>query len=303
MRTDIQFDAEGCVLRGWHYMPDGARGAVPTIVMAHGFSAVKEQYLDSFAVAFAAAGFGVIVFDNRNFGASEGVPRGEIDPIQQIRDYRHAITFAMTLEQVDPERIGIWGTSYSGGHVLVVAAIDRRVRCVVSQVPTISGSVSAQRRTRGDRIEGQTAAFNADRLGRFQGKAPRMIPVVSQDDGAACALPGKEAWAFFMGDQERSAAYRNAVTLRSAEMSREYEPGAWIAQISPTPLLMIVADADWVTPTDLALEAYGRAREPKALTMIPGGHFVPYVARFSAASGAAVAWFRQHLGMPRPHDK
>ena len=63
-----------------------------------------------------------------------------------VRDYRNAITFVQTLDGVDPERIGIWGTSYSGGHVLVVAAVDRRVRCVVAQVPTISGWQTTLRR-------------------------------------------------------------------------------------------------------------------------------------------------------------
>ncbi len=131
MRRDIEFDAEGVLLRGWHYVPDGAGGPVPTIVMAHGFSAVKEMYLDRFAEAFAAAGLGAVVFDNRNFGASDGEPRQEIDPWEQVRDYRHAISYACTLPEVDGDRIGVWGSSYSGGHVLVVGAIDRRVKCVV----------------------------------------------------------------------------------------------------------------------------------------------------------------------------
>ena len=74
MRRDIEFNAEGVTLRGWLYLPDGATEPVPTIVMAHGFSAVKEMYLDSFAEAFAAAGLGALVFDNRNFGASDGEP-------------------------------------------------------------------------------------------------------------------------------------------------------------------------------------------------------------------------------------
>ena len=80
-------------LRGWLYLPDGAGGPVPTVVTAHGFSAVKEMYLDSFAEAFAAGGLGALMFDNRNFGASEGQPRQEIDPWSQVRDYGHAITW------------------------------------------------------------------------------------------------------------------------------------------------------------------------------------------------------------------
>ena len=95
MRKDIQFKTEdGVTLRGWHYLPDSGRGKVPTIVMAHGFSAVKEMYLDRFAEAFAAAGLGSVVFDNRNFGASDGEPR-------QVRDYRDAITYAETVKETD----------------------------------------------------------------------------------------------------------------------------------------------------------------------------------------------------------
>src|SRR6266545_2868715 len=135
MRQDIEFDAEGVTLRGWLYLPDGATGPVPTVVMAHGFSAVKEMYLDSYAEVFAAAGLGALVFDNRNFGASDGEPRQEIDPWAQVRDYRHAITYAQTRPEVDPGRIGVWGSSYSGGHVLALGAIDKRIGCVVAQVP------------------------------------------------------------------------------------------------------------------------------------------------------------------------
>ena len=139
MRRDFEFRTEdGVILRGWHYLPERT-GAAPTVVMAHGYSAVKEMYLDRFAEAFAEAGIGAVVFDNRNFGASDGEPRQEIDPWQQIRDYRDAITWASGLPEVDAERIGIWGSSYSGAHVLVVSAIDRRVKCVVAQVPLISG--------------------------------------------------------------------------------------------------------------------------------------------------------------------
>jgi uncharacterized protein len=100
--------------------------------MAHGFSAVKEMYLDSFAEVYVAAGLNVLVFDNRCFGASDGEPRQEIDPWAQVRDYRHAIIYASRLPAVDPARVGIWGSSYSGGHVVVVAAIYRRVKAVHS---------------------------------------------------------------------------------------------------------------------------------------------------------------------------
>ena len=80
MRTDIEFEAEGVTLRGWFFRPDDAADALPTVVMAHGFSAVKEMYLDAYAERFTEAGLAALVFDNRNFGSSHGEPRQEIDP-------------------------------------------------------------------------------------------------------------------------------------------------------------------------------------------------------------------------------
>ena len=150
MRQDVDFQGDGPRLRGWLYTPDTGDGPFPTVVMAHGFSAVKEMYLDRFAEVFARAGLAALVFDHRNFGASDGEPRQEIDPWAQVRDYRDAITYAHTRPEVDRERIGVWGSSYSGGHVLVVAAIDRRVRCAVAQVPLVSGYHNILRLVRAD---------------------------------------------------------------------------------------------------------------------------------------------------------
>jgi fermentation-respiration switch protein FrsA (DUF1100 family) len=298
MRTDIEFKTEdGITLRGWHYLPHSRPGKVPTIVMAHGFSAVKEMYLDRFAEAFANAGLASLVFDNRNFGASDGEPRQEIDPWRQVRDYRDAITFAETLETTEPERLGIWGSSYSGGHVLVVGAIDRRVKCVVAQVPLISGHANARRLIRSDYIAGLQKMFDGDRRARMQGQPPAMIPVVSEDPAGPAALPTPDSWSFFTETgRTRAQAWRNEVTLRSIEMFMEYEPGSYISFISPTPLMMIVALGDHLTVSDLAVAGYERALAPKRLVTLPSGHFDAYVAGFDAASRAATEWFTEHLG-------
>jgi uncharacterized protein len=297
MRKDAEFKTEdGITLRGWHYLPDNRSGKVPTIVMAHGFSAVKEMYLDRFAEAFADAGLGSIVFDNRNFGASDGEPRQEIDPWQQVRDYRDAITFAETLEATDPERIGIWGSSYSGGHVLVVGANDRRVKCVVAQVPLISGHANARRLIRADHIAGLQKMFDGDRRARMQGKPPAMLPVVSEDPAGPAALPTPDSWTFFTETgRARAQSWRNEVTLRSVEMFMEYEPGSYVGFISPTPLMMLVALGDHLTVADQALAAYERALASKRLVTLPSGHFDAYVAGFDAASRAATEWFVHHL--------
>jgi fermentation-respiration switch protein FrsA (DUF1100 family) len=296
MRHDVEFDAEGVTLRGWLYVPDEATGPVPAIVMAHGFSAVKEMYLDAFAEVFATAGLAALVYDNRNFGASDGEPRQEIDPWAQVRDYRHAITYARTREEVDRDRIGIWGSSYSGGHVLVVGAIDRRVKCVVAQVPLISGYHNSRRIVRADFIASVREAFDADREARFRGEPPAMVPVVDPDPMATSALPTPDSWEWFSTTGEtRAPAWRNEVTLRSVEMFWEYEPGAYIQWVSPTPLLLVVAQHDHLTVSDLAIAALENAREPKRLAILPTGHFDAYVSGFDAASGVARDWFVAHL--------
>lgn len=299
MRTDVEFETEdGVTLRGWHYVPDVSHGKMPTVVMAHGYSAVKEMYLDHFAEAFAEAGLASLVFDNRNFGASEGTPRQEIDPWLQVRDYRDAITFAETLATTDPDRIGIWGSSYSGGHVLVVAAIDRRVKCVVAQVPLVSGHENARRLIRADMIAGFQGMFAADRRSRYAGGAPAMVPVVTSDPAAPAALPTADSYTWFTDTARlRAPSWKNEVTLRSVEMFMEYEPGAYIGFISPTPLLMVVALGDHLTVADQALSAYERALEPKRLVTLPGGHFDAYVNGFAQASRPARDWFVEHLGV------
>jgi len=279
------------------YTPDGAQGSSPTIVMAHGYSAVKEMYLDSFAEVFCDAGFAVLVFDNRNLGASDGEPRGEIDPWRQINDYRDAITFAGTLSEVDKDRIGVWGSSYSGGHVIVVGALDRRVKCVVCQVPLISGLRNAKRLVRSDLLAVTRAAFDADREARYKGEPPGTLPVVSEDPSVPCALPTEDSLKFFKEVHEsRAPSWRNEVTLKSIEMFWEYEPGWYISRICPTPFMLAVAAGDHLVPVDLACEAFEQALEPKKLIVLPGGHFDAYTGEpFKVNSAAQRDWFVQHL--------
>jgi len=296
MREDISFEAEGDVLRGWLYTPEDASESVPTIVMAHGFSAVKEMYLDKFAEAFADAGLASVVFDNRNFGESDGEPRYEIDPYQQVRDYRHAITYAETRHEVDSDRIGVWGSSYSGGHVLTVGAWDSRVDCVVSQVPLTDGLYNLRRLVRADLIGDLREQLNDDRRARFQGEDPAYMPVVSEDLLGDAALPTQDSYEWFTATEEKRAPnWENEVTLKTIELMSEYAPKDFVQDISPTPLRMIIANGDHLAVNDAAFETYEKAREPKSIVTLDGGHFDAYVEAFDEASTAARDWFVEHL--------
>jgi fermentation-respiration switch protein FrsA (DUF1100 family) len=297
MREDIEFDADGVTLRGWFYRPDGAEGEAPCVVMSHGFSAVKEMRLDSYAEVFCDAGVACVVYDNRGFGASDaagGRPRQEIDPWEQIRDYQHAITYAQGRPDVDADRIGVWGSSYSAAHSYVVAAIDRRVKAVCGQVPLISGRQAFEMLIRIDNWAAIWEALTADRLARARGEAPGMMPVVDEDPAAPSALPTPDSYEFFRAYEGTS--WRNEVTLRTIEMFRGYEPGEYLKHISPTPLLMVVSPNDRLVAGELACKAYETAAHPKKLVLVPGGHFDAYAGRgFEISSGAARDWFVEHL--------
>jgi cephalosporin-C deacetylase-like acetyl esterase len=136
-REDIQFNTrDNVTLRGWFYTPQGtANEKRPCIILAHGFAAVKEMTLDKFAEYFSTnLAVCALVYDHRNFGDSDGKPRQDVNHFLQCSDYSDAITYAQMRAEVDKDRIGLWGSSYSGGHVLHVAAVDRRVKAVISQV-------------------------------------------------------------------------------------------------------------------------------------------------------------------------
>ncbi|MGH8785245.1 MAG: alpha/beta hydrolase [Cupriavidus necator] len=296
-RSEVEFQAEdGVILRGWLFTPD-VGGRRPAISMCHGFAAVKEHGLEPFARVFARAGFVVLVHDHRNFGASDGAPRHDIDPWAQLADWRVALGYLAARPEVDPDQLGIWGSSYSGGHALIVAASDRRVKCVVSQVPTISGSEQGRRRVRPEALPAFLDMLSADVQAQQAGAPPRMQAVASADTATLAAYRSLSSVAFYMQDLG-GASWTNTVTLRSTLAARSYEPGVWISEIAPTPLLMIVASDDDITMTDLEIDAYARAVEPKRLVMVPGGHFTPYLENFSVASLAATDWFLRHLKQP-----
>ena len=195
------------------------------------------------------------------------------------------------------DAIGVWGSSYSGGHVLVVGALDRRVKCVVSQVPLTSGYRNILRLVRADLIAPTRSLFEQDREARFAGQPPAMIPVVTADPAGQAALPTADSYEWFTKTgSTRAPSWKNEVTVRTVEMLMEYEPGSYVERINPTPLLMIIAAGDHLAVADEAFATYNRALEPKKLVILPGGHFDAYVGPgFQMASQAACDWFVEHL--------
>jgi cephalosporin-C deacetylase-like acetyl esterase len=293
-RQDVEFTAEGGVtLRGWLFIPE-ASGPRPAITMAHGYAGVRDHGLERFARVFAEDGFVVLLHDHRGFGVSDGEPRRDVDPWRQIADWRRAISYLENRPEVDPKRIGLWGSSYAGGHAIVLGATDRRLRAVVAQVPTTSGYEQGLRRIPPDQVAALEESFAEDERRQFRGEPPAHQAVVSADPSVPASYRSQDAIDFY-NQPAPEGVWQNDVTVRSTRAARMYEPGTWISRVSPTPLLLVVALSDAIIVTDLALAAYERALQPKKLVTVAGGHFDPYLSQFNETSSAARAWFTEHL--------
>ena len=301
-RKDVEFEGQGgTVLRGWLYLPSReAAAAAPGVVMAHGFSASKEMALDRYAEIFCDAGLAALVYDHRNLGASDGEPRQELNPWAQARDYRHAITWLGSQSEVDADRIGIWGSSYSGGEVIVLGACDERVKAVVANVP-FAGYPGVDYADTADRCAAireqlldESGASLADATHNSMGP----IPVIrSGGVEGPVVLDQPESTEWFGKYATRAPGWKNSVTLVNG-MGTEpaWDPGACIAHVAPRPLLLVVASQDRLAETAVTRPAFERAGEPKELVMIDGHHFIPYEGEgFERSSGAARSFLVKHL--------
>lgn len=201
MRKDVAFASKGLRCSGWLYVPDGLTPGqkAPTILMGHGFTGVKDQALPDFAGRFAAAGFATLVFDYRYFGESEGEPRSQLFPLDQVEDFRNAITWISSQPEADSQRIGIWGTSFGGGIVTYVATFDRRIKAVVAQVPSL---LNAEYRRTMDpgRWDSLGQMLQGDRVNRYESGAVNYMKVVAPG-AEPCVLPGQESYEAFMLDK------------------------------------------------------------------------------------------------------
>ncbi len=296
-RRDISFKSQGLKCAGWYYVPKDLKPGEkrPAIVMTLGFSAVKEMGLNEFAQKMAEAGFVVLAFDYRYLGASEGEPRGQIFYYEQQEDYRNAITWISLQKEVDPQRIGIWGTSYSGGHVLHLAAFDKRVKAVVAMEPFIDAWDTFYKNMKPEELAMQRTWYAKSRMEEYERNRVNYLPVVAPD-GQPAVISRKGAYSMFMEASKNAPTWQNRVTVESLEVGMEYAPAAYINLISPTPLLMIIPSHDTVLPTQVQKNAFQRALEPKKMVIVKGDHFdLYYGPGFTEASAAAVEWFRQYL--------
>ncbi|KLO89404.1 uncharacterized protein LW93_1463 [Fusarium fujikuroi] len=276
-RRDVEFPTvDGLTLRGWFYTASGD-GKHPCIIMANGLAGLKEQFCPNFAQRFQSAGYGVLLFDHRNWGASDGVPRNETNPIQTARDYSDAFDFVASLDEVNASRIVYWGTSMCGGSVLHAAAFDKRIRAVISQVPFVSGELLSSH---------LAPLIGSLYSSRQQLKAGKPVPLIklfaetpdeSLQQDTKALIQDENLCDFIKALDKDKLPWSPNVTPQTLLNMIAFEPLAFMHRIAPTPLLLVSAENDRCAPTFTQLKAYALAYEPKRLAILKGsGHFDPY---------------------------
>jgi pimeloyl-ACP methyl ester carboxylesterase len=296
-REDLTFPSGEDTCAAWLYRPDGVAGAVPCIVMAHGFTATRGDRLPAYAERFAAAGLAVLLFDYRHFGDSTGTPRQLLDIGRQQADYHAAVAFARTLEGVDAQRIALFGTSFSGGHVVVVATQDPSIAAVVSQCPFADGLAAL--RVVPPRVALRATALGlADQAAALAGRAPRMMPAVGAP-GSFAVMTAPDAQPGFDALVPQGSPWRNEVAARIMLRVATYRPVRSAASVA-CPLLVCVCEGDQTTPPGAAIKMGERAPRGEVLRY-PVGHFEIYLGEpFEQAVAAQTAFLRRHLAPVAP---
>jgi pimeloyl-ACP methyl ester carboxylesterase len=272
-RIDVEFSSAGDRCAAWLYVPSADPTDAPgtpraCVVMAHGLSLTRHDGLPRIAEAYAAAGFAVLVFDHRFLGDSGGEPRQRFRVAEQVEDWRGAIRLARSRPEVDPDRIVLWGYSFSGGHVVRLAAEDDRVAAALVLSPFIDGLQRAVR-TRPTTLGWLVAQAAADRLGRH-----RTVPV--------CGPVGSRALLPFPGEADGFAA----VTEGNPRWRNELSPGEFltIPLYRPLRLARRIACPLWVGLDERDITVHGPSVERLARTApdselhrYPYDHWQPFL--------------------------
>lgn len=271
---DVEFQSGGITCRAWLYLP-AADTPRPVIVMAHGLGGTKVMRLDAFAERFSAAGYACLVFDYRHFGDSDGQPRQLLDVNKQLEDWKAAVAYARACPQVDGRRVVLWGTSFSGGHVLSTAAAVPGIEAVISQCPFTNGLASGLALNPVSSLK-VTARALRDQVGSWLGQSPVMVSTAGQP-GEAALMTAPDVIPGYLGllSAQDAAVFRNEVAARFGLQIIRYFPGLKTPKI-PCPVLFCVCDTDSVAPAKPTL--FHARRAPKGeIKRYPDGHFDIYV--------------------------
>jgi dipeptidyl aminopeptidase/acylaminoacyl peptidase len=292
MPKPVTFYSEGVKLVGDVYLPEdikpGERRA--GVVLCHGYTGVRNIYLPDNARVLAEAGYVVLNFDYKGWGDSDG-PKTRLAPYSRVADVQAAVSFLSAHPQVDPERLGIYGTSYGGATVVFVAAIDPRVKCVVSVVGIGNGARWMRSVRRPDEYHDVVARADADRRKRA------LTGVSELAERNEILLPDRQSAELGAAARRNNPFAVTQVPLEFVDDTLGFNPEWVVDRIAPRPVLFITAEDDRLVPSQESEAMYARAGEPKKLVVLKGvGHYEVYGGEpFRRVMDETLAWYRAHL--------
>jgi uncharacterized protein len=264
--VDVSFHSGGVQCAATVYRPGGVTGVAGCVVMGSGITLTRRDGIPDYARRFTDAGFTVVAFDYRHWGDSGGEPRRVVSLRRQLGDWRAAVQYARGLEDVDPERVALWGMSLGGGLALMTAARDPRIAATVVLAPMADGLAAIAQPA----PPGVTARLTWSIIRRALTRKAVTIPVAAAPGSFALiaapeALPGFERLASGHG-------WRNEVNAAGLLIPfARFRPVRSAARIRG-PVLVQLGELDGMVPLEPIEKVSARA--PKGeLARYPIDHF------------------------------
>lgn len=295
----VTFNSEGLKIAANIFYPADLEAGkkFPAIVVSHPGGAVKEQTSGLYAQKLSEQGFITLAFDAAYHGESEGLPRGFEKPEQRVEDIRAAADYLATLDDVDPENIGVLGICASGGYALVATATNKNIKALA----TVSGVDLGdwyRKGLNGDQepavFQNMLAAASADRISVAKGNEPGTFSI-RFDEATAKALGGTnyEGYEYYSTPRAHHPNQTDNFVWKSIERIAAFYSPHFAEMISPRPFLAIAgADAEslWLTK-----DAINHAKEPKELYIIPGATHVSLYDDLSQTLPKLTKFFKDNL--------
>jgi fermentation-respiration switch protein FrsA (DUF1100 family) len=286
-REDVAFEVESTKISAWLYLPTERTGPHPCIVIGHGLGGTKATGLDAYASAFRDAGFAALAFDYRCLGDSEGEPRQLVWIPNQLEDWRGAIEYARSRDEIDPERIALWGSSLSGGHVVKTAAEDNRICAVAAQVPLLDGNAggftAVNRIGLGLMLRLAFVHGLRDLVRSWLRLSAHKIPLFGRS-GTVAAIADDASWE--IAARMTPDGFVNEVCARILIRMDKYHPIKALDEVS-CPVLLQACEQDVALPQRVVDEAEEILGERGTVIRYPLDHFDIYVGEYREQAVAA----------------
>jgi dipeptidyl aminopeptidase/acylaminoacyl peptidase len=288
----VTFYSQGCKLMGDFYRPDdlGDGETRAGILLCHGYTGVKDLYLPDNAAALVAEGYVVLAFDYKGWGESEGL-KSHLNPHGRVADAQAALTFLALQPEVDADRLGVYGTSYGGATVVWLAAVDERVKCMVSVVGIGHGKRWMRSVRRPDEWFDLLEQSATDRERRLRTGESTYV------DRSTVLLPDRQSLELATAARRDNPTAVSTLPFDYVDETLVFNPEWVVDKIAPRAALFITSDQDRLVPPEESIALYERAGEPKKLVTLKGyGHYEVYSEpAFSEMMRETVAWYQRYV--------